>query len=86
MIATTEATSHGPNCLCLSHATAVRAYAAAVEDSARAYASTLPEPCGRAVVVFLRPDGSAIERIDVEPEGFTAADVTSNLAAAAPPL
>jgi hypothetical protein len=55
-------------CLSLNMTTAVKAYAAAVEDAARAYASTLPEPCGWAVVTFHRPDGTIIERVDVLPE------------------
>ncbi len=78
--------AHAPEavpCLCLSHTVAVKAYAAAVEDAARAYASTLPEPCARAVVTFLRPDGSVIERCDVGPEpATTEGDATSTLVTA----
>lgn len=54
--------------LALNFQTAVRAYAAAVEDAIRAYAMEMTEPCARAVVVYYRPDGSIIERVDVEPE------------------
>jgi hypothetical protein len=78
-------------CLSLNHTTAVRAYAAGVEDAVRAFASTLPEPCSRAVVTFHRPDGTIIERVDVLPEpevtaGVTAGDALSNLVAAPQPI
>jgi len=55
----------------------------AVDSAVREYAATLPEPCVRAVVTYYRPDGSAIEKADVDPEWVTGGDVPSTLATAA---
>jgi hypothetical protein len=59
---------------------AVAAYAAAMDDAVRAFASQLGEPCCRACVTFYRPDGTPIAILDVPPApAFTVAAETSGL-------